>query len=121
MKLSIKAVQRLKWLHEATWFFYFPHAKPLIRYGLVEYDEATGTYWCTPDGINYLTEKGLIMKHIVILAEFKGEDGSLGYKVGTVYRLKLFANSNRIERFEGQLGRCEYASIYAFFQNWIIR
>lgn len=58
-----------------------------------------------------------------IIAEFKGKDGSLGYKKGKVYILKVCITSNtvRIEETPSrQHSVCIYDSVQNFLKNWNI-
>jgi len=53
-----------------------------------------------------------------ITATFAGQDGSLGYRKGVVYTLKLRNTGGvTIRRSDGS-GACPYASLSAFFRNW---
>ena len=47
-----------------------------------------------------------------IRAKFIGEDGSLGYRKGEVYRLVIDGNKIREPR------PCPYSSVEAFLANW---
>lgn len=61
---------------------------------------------------------------MVIKAKFRGQDGSLGYKNGRWYELKLHqvpspVSSDNIEisRMDNT-GICQYDDIYQFLNNW---
>lgn len=52
---------------------------------------------------------------------FIGKDGSLGYRTGRVYRLRVssvFHYPVFIKRTDSPLGACPYSSEAAFWQNW---
>lgn len=54
-----------------------------------------------------------------LTAQFKGADGSLGYRRGTTYTLTMrdFRGLVLVER-KDKSGRCLYGSVTAFLQNW---
>lgn len=56
-----------------------------------------------------------------IKAKFIGEDGSLGYKYGKIYKLNIngfySTTTIRILRDDNQ-GVCEYSSFEKFLENW---
>ena len=52
---------------------------------------------------------------MVILAIYKGNDGSLGYVINKPYVLIL--KRSLIQRPDGS-GRCRYESIVSFLSNW---
>lgn len=57
---------------------------------------------------------------MIITAEFKGENGSCGYKSGGTYSLRIKhtkGNNITIQRRDGS-GLCEYQSMIAFMNNW---
>lgn len=54
---------------------------------------------------------------MIIKAVFKGLNGSLGYKHGQTYLLKV--KHNTIRKLDG-LGVCIYGSTEAFLKNWSI-
>jgi len=52
----------------------------------------------------------------LIHAEFRGQDGSLGYKLGKKYL--LLVNDMTIKRSDDDSGYCVYESLQAFLDNW---
>lgn len=58
------------------------------------------------------------MKQKLIKAKFIGANGSLGYETNKTYNLLI--KGTIIVREVDLMGRCEYSSIEAFLDNWII-
>lgn len=61
------------------------------------------------------------LKQVEMTATYVGEDGSLGFRRGQVYRITLTKNGSRcyVRSEEGNL-YCPYATIYAFCRYWIV-
>lgn len=65
--------------------------------------------------------KGKLFKTWTIGAIFAGADGSVGYKHGQAYKLKMFvdnAGSIFIEDVARENSRVEYESLLAYLKNW---
>lgn len=55
---------------------------------------------------------------MTIQATFTGTDGSMGYRTGQQYTLKLATTHGvAVTRVDGS-GKCPYASLSAFLANW---
>lgn len=52
---------------------------------------------------------------MLISAVYTGKDGSLGYRTGQAYKLRIYGNS--IMR-EAQEGWCPYSNLQTFLRNW---
>lgn len=53
---------------------------------------------------------------MIIQARFVGQDGSLGYRHGSTYRLNVWLNS--VRDIEGVGLECPYSNAEAFLRNW---
>lgn len=65
--------------------------------------------------------KGKLFKTWTIGAIFAGADGSVGYKHGQAYKLKIFvdnAGSIFVEDVARENSRVEYESLLAYLKNW---
>ena len=65
---------------------------------------------------------GATFFHHYLTATFVGEDGSLGYKKGQSYTLRVTQFREGMEIHisiaNSEKGKCVYSSLYKFFQNW---
>ena len=68
------------------------------------------------------TKCKVMMKTMIITARFKGQDGSLGYKNGKNYKLRLtHDNGDEIsiqDTSKNPAGNCRYSNMLTFMQNW---
>ena len=74
--------------------------------------------------------KSKVMKEMIITATFKGQNGSLGYKTGKEYKLRVInTQRNRrvnspepvqveIQDMSNKASNCGYSSMITFLQNW---
>lgn len=57
---------------------------------------------------------------MVVVAKFRGADGSLGYRKGKDYLLRVSLGKYlMIKRLDGT-GICPYSGIKTFLNNWIV-
>jgi hypothetical protein len=66
----------------------------------------------------WLRAQGRASNNMVIQAVFTGTDGSMGYRKGELYSLKVAGSHGvAVQRLDGT-GKCPYQSLSAFLANW---